>query len=67
MEECARAHGLRYAALRYFNAAGAHPDGTLGEDHDPETHLIPLVIDAAYVDSQLQALSADEDLSRFIL
>lgn len=40
-------HGLRYAALRYFNAAGAHPDGRLGEDHDPETHLIPLVIDAA--------------------
>jgi UDP-glucose 4-epimerase len=41
------AYGLRWAALRYFNAAGAHPDGTLREDHDPETHLIPLVIDAA--------------------
>ena len=41
------AHGLRYAALRYFNAAGADPDGEIGEDHDPETHLIPLVIDAA--------------------
>ncbi len=40
------AHGLRYAALRYFNAAGAHPDGTLSERHDPETHLVPLVIDA---------------------
>jgi UDP-glucose-4-epimerase GalE len=35
-----------YAALRYFNASGAHPDGTLGEDHDPETHLIPLVLQA---------------------
>ena len=35
---------LRYAALRYFNAAGADPDGELGEDHDPETHLIPLAI-----------------------
>jgi UDP-glucose 4-epimerase len=41
------AHGLRWAALRYFNAAGAHPDGTLREGHEPETHLIPLVIDAA--------------------
>ena len=42
-----RAHGLRSACLRYFNAAGADPNGRLGEDHDPETHLIPLVIDAA--------------------
>lgn len=42
-----RIHGLRSACLRYFNAAGADPDGRLGEDHDPETHLIPLVIDAA--------------------
>jgi UDP-glucose-4-epimerase GalE len=41
------AHGLRWAALRYFNAAGAHPDGTLREAHDPETHLVPLAIDAA--------------------
>jgi UDP-glucose-4-epimerase GalE len=41
------AYGLRYAALRYFNAAGADPDGELGEEHDPETHLIPLAIDAA--------------------
>lgn len=43
----AAAYGLRYAALRYFNAAGAHPDGTLAERHDPETHLVPLLIDAA--------------------
>ncbi|MBL8837925.1 MAG: UDP-glucose 4-epimerase GalE [Alphaproteobacteria bacterium] len=42
-----RVYGLRFACLRYFNAAGAHPDGTLGEDHDPETHLIPIVLDAA--------------------
>jgi UDP-glucose 4-epimerase len=41
------AHGLRWAALRYFNAAGAHPDGSLRESHEPETHLIPLVLDAA--------------------
>ena len=43
----AAAHGLRYAALRYFNAAGADPDGDLGERHDPESHLIPLVLFAA--------------------
>ena len=42
-----KAHGLRSACLRYFNAAGADPSGRLGEDHDPETHLIPLAIDAA--------------------
>jgi UDP-glucose-4-epimerase GalE len=41
------AHGLGVALLRYFNAAGASPDGAIGEDHDPETHLIPLVIQAA--------------------
>jgi UDP-glucose-4-epimerase GalE len=40
------AYGLRSIALRYFNAAGADPQGELGEDHDPETHLIPLVIKA---------------------
>lgn len=39
--------GVRWAALRYFNAAGAHSDGTLRERHDPETHLVPLAIDAA--------------------
>jgi UDP-glucose 4-epimerase len=43
----ARAHGLSFAAFRYFNAAGAAADGGIGEDHDPETHLIPLAIDAA--------------------
>ena len=41
------AHGLRSACLRYFNAAGADPGGRLGEDHEPETHLIPLAIGAA--------------------
>lgn len=41
-----KAYGLRWAAPRYFNAAGAQPDGTLREAHDPETHLLPLVIDA---------------------
>jgi len=41
------AHGLRNIALRYFNAAGADPDCEIGEVHDPETHLIPLILDAA--------------------
>ncbi|MFK4766311.1 UDP-glucose 4-epimerase GalE [Desulfobaculum sp. SPO524] len=38
------AHGIKHMALRYFNAAGADPDGEIGEDHDPETHLIPLTV-----------------------
>jgi UDP-arabinose 4-epimerase len=42
-----RAHGLRSVALRYFNAAGADPDGEIGESHEPETHAIPLAIQAA--------------------
>ncbi len=42
-----KAYDLRFAALRYFNAAGADPDGEVGEDHVPETHLIPLAIEAA--------------------
>jgi UDP-glucose 4-epimerase len=41
------AHGVSFASFRYFNAAGAAADGSIGEDHDPETHLIPLSIDAA--------------------
>ncbi len=47
LKSFAHAYGLSFAAFRYFNAAGAAEDGTLGEDHQPETHLIPLVIDAA--------------------
>jgi UDP-glucose-4-epimerase GalE len=50
----ATSHGLRYAALRYFNAAGAHPSGMIGEIHDPETHLIPLAIRAALGGSALR-------------
>jgi UDP-glucose-4-epimerase GalE len=47
LQDFARAGLLRAVALRYFNAAGCHPDGSLGEDHDPEVHLIPLAVDAA--------------------
>ena len=39
-----RAYGTRHVSLRYFNAAGAHPDADIGEDHDPETHLIPRLL-----------------------
>jgi UDP-arabinose 4-epimerase len=41
------AYGMKWVALRYFNAAGADPQGQLGEQHDPETHLVPIVIQAA--------------------
>lgn len=47
LEDYDKAHGLRSVSLRYFNAAGADPSGTLGERHEPETHLIPLVLQAA--------------------
>jgi UDP-arabinose 4-epimerase len=48
LEDTARSTDLHFAALRYFNAAGADPDGALGERHFPETHLIPLALMAAY-------------------
>jgi UDP-glucose 4-epimerase len=47
LKSVAVAHGLSFAAFRYFNAAGAAEDGAIGEDHHPETHLIPLAIDVA--------------------
>ena len=47
LEDFDRAHGLRFAALRYFNACGADPEGAIGEAHEPETHLIPLIIETA--------------------
>ncbi|WP_044558987.1 UDP-glucose 4-epimerase GalE [Azospirillum sp. B4] len=46
--DVAAAQGLRFSILRYFNAAGADPDGELRENHQPETHLIPLVLQAAF-------------------
>jgi UDP-glucose 4-epimerase len=47
LQDLNKAHDLQYASLRYFNAAGADPEAEIGEWHDPETHLIPLVLDAA--------------------
>ena len=54
-----RAYGLRWTALRYFNASGAHPDGTIGEDHDPEIHIIPRAIAAATSGPPLQVFGED--------
>lgn len=47
LDDYDRAYGLRSVSLRYFNAAGAHPEALLGERHEPETHLVPLVLQAA--------------------
>ena len=47
LEDYSTAYGFKYVSLRYFNAAGADPDCEIGEWHEPETHLIPLVLDAA--------------------
>ena len=51
LEDAARAYGLRSVALRYFNAAGASPQGDIGESHSPETHLIPNMLRAANGDA----------------
>ena len=44
---CDNAYGIKYTALRYFNAAGAHINGKIGEDHNPESHLIPIILQTA--------------------
>jgi UDP-glucose 4-epimerase len=56
-----RAYGLRWTALRYFNAAGADPDGILGEDHDPEIHVVPRAIDAALGRGSFAVFGSDYD------
>jgi UDP-glucose-4-epimerase GalE len=56
-----RAYGIRSAVLRYFNAAGADPDGALGEDHHPETHMLPRAIDAALGRDSLSIFGTDYD------
>jgi UDP-glucose-4-epimerase GalE len=53
--------GLPWIALRYFNAAGADPDGEVGESHDPETHLIPLVLTAARTGTPIRIFGEDYD------
>lgn len=56
-----RAYGIRSVALRYFNAAGADPEGELGEDHDPEQHVIPRAIDAALGRGSFEVFGDDYD------
>ena len=59
LEHFDRAYGLRFVTLRYFNASGAHPDGTIGEDHAPEIHLIPRAIQAATGGDELRVFGED--------
>ncbi len=47
MKWCDEAYGIKFVALRYFNVAGAKPDGSIGEDHHPETHLVPIILQVA--------------------
>jgi UDP-glucose 4-epimerase len=58
------AYGMRWSALRYFNAAGAHADGTLRERHKPETHLIPLAVDATLRRSEPLTVFGDDYATR---
>jgi UDP-glucose 4-epimerase len=55
------AYGMAFASLRYFNAAGATADGTLGEDHHPETHLVPNVLRAALEGTRVEVFGTDFD------
>ena len=59
LEYARRAYGISYASLRYFNAAGAHPDGTIGEDHNPESHLIPRILRNAVDGREVEVYGTD--------
>lgn len=61
LDDYGRAYGLRSVSLRYFNAAGADPEGLLGERHDPETHLIPLALRATKPTARLMIFGDDYD------
>jgi len=62
LSDFSNAYGIRYVALRYFNAAGCSEDGTIGESHNPETHLIPLVMHSImYNDKILKVFGNDYD------
>lgn len=60
LADYAAAYGFAYAALRYFNAAGARPDGTIGEDHDPESHIIPIVLQVALGQREFITIFGDD-------
>lgn len=57
---CQEAYGLQYVCLRYFNAAGADPNGRIGEDHSPESHLIPIVLQVALGQRERIAIFGDD-------
>lgn len=60
MKWCDNAYGLKYVALRYFNVAGAKPDGSIGEDHRPETHLVPIILQVALGEREELAIYGDD-------
>ncbi len=60
MKWCDQAYGLKYIALRYFNVGGANESGTIGEDHNPETHLIPIVIQTAMGKRDILTIYGDD-------
>ena len=55
-----QAYGIKFVALRYFNVAGAKPDGSIGEDHGPETHLLPIVLQVAQGKREKIAIFGDD-------
>lgn len=57
---CSKAYDIKYTALRYFNAAGAHLNGKIGEDHTPETHLIPIILQAALGQRKCVSMFGDD-------
>lgn len=61
LKDYSRAYGLKWVVFRYFNAAGCDPDGELGERHDPETHVIPLAIEAAIDQGSFKIFGTDYD------
>ncbi|PLR86879.1 UDP-glucose 4-epimerase GalE [Bacillus canaveralius] len=60
MKWCDAAYGVKYVSLRYFNVAGANPNGEIGEDHDPETHLIPVVLQVASAQREYISIFGDD-------
>lgn len=60
MKWCDNAYGMRYVALRYFNVAGAKSDASIGEDHTPETHLVPIILQVALGQREALAIYGDD-------
>jgi UDP-glucose 4-epimerase len=61
LNDVAKAHGLGCVILKYFNVAGAHESGEIGEMHDPETHILPLALEAAINDKEFTVFGNDYD------